>query len=119
MTQASIENSLLLQVTEQLSALSQQIGNLEGQSNIIISEQHHAAVGRKETHDRLRGLEQSTAHNTSAVERITPLVDAHEKTYQRGIGAAWLWRVVWGLVAGSAGAVFALLASHFGLVVHP
>jgi len=99
-----ITHSLLLQVIEQISGLDHRVGHLQGQNNIIITEQQRAAEGRKETHDRLRKLEQSASGSATTLERIAPLVEAHETTYQRGIGAAWLWRILWGLLAGGSGA---------------
>jgi hypothetical protein len=106
--------SLLLQALEQISGLERQIGIVQGQNVVIINEQARATEGRKETHDRLRKLEQTANDSAATLTRIAPLVDGHEKTYQRGVGAAWLWRIVWGTIAGAAGALMTLLGIRMG-----
>jgi hypothetical protein len=109
-----MENSLLLQTLEQMTALSNQMGTLAGQNNIIIAEQKRAAEGRKETHERLRQVEVAVSGVGGEVKRIVPLVDAHEQLHQRSLGAVWFGRLLWAFAAGIAGAVAALLGVKLG-----
>jgi hypothetical protein len=108
-----LERSLLVEALKSLAALDSKVAVVQGQNNIIIAEQQRAAEGRKETHERLRALEQSSAETAATTRRIAPMVEAHEQTYQRGVGAAWLWRILWGLVCSTGGA----LAALFGIKI--
>jgi enterochelin esterase-like enzyme len=92
--------SLQLQALEQLAGLSREVSIVQGQNNIIIKEQERAAAGRAVMHDKLNKIDALS----QVVERIAPLVDAHEKTAQQAIGALVIGRVLWGLLAGAAGA---------------
>jgi len=91
--------SLQLQALAQLGDLSRQIGVVEGQNNIIISEQQRAEESRKAIHAKLSVVDSIKA----TVDRIAPLVDAHEKTAQQAAGALVIGRVLWGVLAGAVG----------------
>jgi len=97
--------SLLLQALEQLSGLERQIGHLQGQANIIISEQEHAAEGRRVIYEKLNKLDALTA----TVERIAPLVDVHEKKHNQATGALSLGKTLWAAGAGAFGAAITFL----------
>jgi hypothetical protein len=102
--QVNLTNDLLLQLIEQVTAVDKQVAVVQAQAVLIINEQQRAAEGRKETHERLRKVEQSLGTVGNTVERIAPLVDSHERTHQRGMGAIWAARGFWGAVAGGTGA---------------
>jgi hypothetical protein len=112
-----ISNSLLLQALNDIGALGQQIAVVQGQNTEIINEQRNAAAGRRETHERLRQLEMTSARSAAELERIGPLVDGHEKAHQRSVGMVWLVRALWLALAGLCGAAGAL-ATLFGLRPH-
>lgn len=95
-----LEQSLLLQALEQLSGLERQIGHLQGQANLIITEQSHAAEGRRVMYDKLNKIDALSA----TVERIVPLVDAHERSHNQATGAMWLGKTLWAAGAGAIGA---------------
>lgn len=114
MDRPSAETSLLLQVVEQGADLSRQMGVLAGQNNIIIAEQTRAATGRKETHDRLRAVEAKVDEATRVLDRVAPLVDAHEQLHQRSLGAIWFGRFLWAVLAGIAGYVAGIIGIKFG-----
>jgi hypothetical protein len=97
--------SLLLQALEQLSGLERQIGNLQGQANIIIAEQEHAAEGRRVIYEKLNKLDTLAA----TVERIAPLVDDHERKHNRQTGAMTLGKTLWAAAAGALGAAITFL----------
>lgn len=92
--------SLQLQALEQLAGLSREVSIVQGQNNIIIKEQERAAQGRAVMHEKLNKIDALSI----TVERIAPLVDAHEKTAQRALGALVIGRVLWGILAGGVGA---------------
>ncbi|MGX9389744.1 hypothetical protein ACWX0K_11040 [Nitrobacteraceae bacterium UC4446_H13] len=114
MDRPSAETSLLLQLVEQGTELSRQMGVIAGQNNIIIAEQNRAAAGRKETHDRLRAVEAKVGSAAGNIDRIAPLVDKHEQLHQRSLGAIWFGRFLWTVLAGIAGYIAALIGIKFG-----
>lgn len=74
MTEArvSLEQSLLLQAIEQISAVDHKIGVLQGQMNHVI--------GIQEKLDKIDAI-------GNTVARIAPLVDKHEQKHNREEGA--------------------------------
>ncbi len=110
----TLSQQLLMELLNNVAALSGQVGNLQGQANIIIAEQERAAEGRAQLYERLRKVEESAA----IVARIAPLVEDHEKKHQRGIGAMWLGKTLWAAGAGGAGAALASLL-HYLTGRHP
>jgi hypothetical protein len=112
---ADLSQQLMLQMLNDFSALTAQISNLEGQSNLIIAEQQRAAAGRQLMYEKLNKIDALTA----TVERIAPLVDAHERTHNQALGAMWFGRVLWGVIAGAAGAGIAMLINKLGFGAPP
>lgn len=102
--------SLQLQALEQLAGLSREVSIVQGQNNIIIQEQARAATGRAAMYEKLNKLD--TLAQT--VERIAPLVDAHEKQHNQALGAMWAGRAIWGISAGAIGAAVTLLINKLG-----
>lgn len=102
--------SLQLQALEQLAGLSREVSIVQGQNNIIIKEQERAAAGRAVMHEKLNKIDTLAA----TVERIAPLVDAHEKQHNQAIGAMWLGRTLWIIVSGGVGAAITILFNKFG-----
>lgn len=102
--QPSLSQSLLLQVMEQLSALDGKIGVLQGQCNIIITEQERAAEGRRVIYAKLNKIDVIEAE----LGRIAPLVDAHETKSNRAAGAMSLGRAMLAFSSGAAGALITL-----------
>lgn len=92
--------SLQLQALEQLAGLSREVSIVQGQNNIIIKEQERAAAGRAVMHEKLNKIDALT----QTVERIAPLVDAHEKQRNQAIGAMWFGKTLWAVFAGAIGA---------------
>lgn len=107
---ADLSQSLQLELLQQMGGLSQQIGVVQGQNIIIIKEQERAAEGRRLMHDKLNKIDTLAA----TVERIAPLVDAHEKQHNQAIGAIWLGRTLWVVISGSVGAAITLLMNKYG-----
>lgn len=101
-----MSQSLLLQALEQLSGVDQRLGVLQGQANEIIREQQRAADGRRELYAKVNRIDAIEA----TVDRIAPLVDAHEKQKNRADGALSLGRTVLAMSSGAFGAAIALLA---------
>lgn len=95
-----LSQSLLLEMMQQVSALSGQIGVVQGQNNLIIAEQKHAAEGRQVIYAKLSRID--TIEQT--VVRIAPLVDKHEKTHNETTGALTLGKTLWAAGAGAFGA---------------
>jgi hypothetical protein len=110
--QASMSQSLLLQIIEQLSGVDQRIGVLQGQTMEVIREQARAADGRKliwEQMNRIPGIE-------ATIARMGPLVDKHETKHNEAAGALSLGRIMLGLVSGALGAGLTIVAKKMGLV---
>lgn len=110
--QASISQSLLLQIAEQLSGVDQRIGVLQGQTMEIIREQARAADGRKTIYDqmnRIPGIE-------AAIARIAPLVDKHETKHNEASGALSLGRLLLPMGSGAVGAGLTIVAKKLGLL---
>ena len=102
--------SLQLQALEQLAGLSREVSIVQGQNNIIIQEQARAATGRAAMYEKLNKIDTLAA----TVERIAPLVDAHEKQHNQAIGAMWFGRALWGICAGAVGAGITMLLNRLG-----
>lgn len=109
MTGADNTPSLLLQCLTEISGLSGQVGNLQGQATAILAEQARAAAGRAETHARLREVEGRVAAVQGVLSRVAPLVDNHEALHNKASGAAWAMRTLYGFAAGAGGAIAAWL----------
>ena len=92
--------SLQLQALEQLAGLSREVSIVQGQNNIIIKEQERASAGRSAIYEKLNKIDTLA----TTVERIAPLVDAHEKQRNQAIGAMWTAKILWATLAGSVGA---------------
>lgn len=105
----SVANTLQLEILQQVSALGIALGNLQGQANIIIKEQERAAAGRAAMHEKLNRIDTLT----QTVERIAPLVDAHEKKHNQATGVMLLAKTLWAVCAGAIGAVGTLLLQWF------
>lgn len=103
-----LSQQLLMELLNNVANLTTQVGNLQGQANIIIAEQERAAEGRTQLYERVRKVEEAAA----IVARIAPLVEDHEKKYQRGIGAMWLGKALWAACAGGVGAGAASLVHY-------
>jgi hypothetical protein len=111
--QPSMSQSLLLQIIEQLSGVDQRIGILQGQNQEIIREQLRGDIARKEIYEKVNKIPAIVAE----VERLSPLVDAHEKKHNQAQGALSLGRVLLAGCGGLFGAAGALLVSW--LTGHP
>lgn len=108
---ADLSQSLLLQALDQLGGLSREVSIVQGQNNIIIQEQERAAAGRAVMHEKLNKIDGLS----QIVDRIAPLVDAHEKQYNQAIGAIWLGRTLWVVVSGAVGAAITIVFNKFGV----
>lgn len=113
--QPSFSNSLQLEILQQVSSLGIALGNLQGQANLIISEQATAAASRKAIYDKLSRLEAMEG----TLARITPLVDKHEKQHNEAAGAMWLGKTLWAAGAGGVGAAGTLLMQWITGGRHP
>jgi hypothetical protein len=102
--------SLQLELLQQMGGLSQQIGVVQGQNNIIIKEQERAAAGRAAMHEKLNKIDALS----QTVDRIAPLVQKHEDRHNQAIGAMWAGRAIWGISAGAIGAAITLLINKLG-----
>lgn len=112
----SIANTLQLEILQQVSSLGIALGNLQGQANIIIREQERAAEGRRLMYEKLNRIDTLA----QIVERITPLVDAHEKKHNQAAGMMLLGRTLWAASAGAIGAGATLAAQWLmGKPPHP
>lgn len=112
MTSPDTATSLMLKALDQITAMQGQLGVVQGQCNIIIKEQHEAAEHRQRIFDRLHEVEMLM----TTVKRIAPMVDAHEQRYQQGQGAAFAVKTMWGVAAGSGGAMLVVVAKKLGLI---
>lgn len=96
----TLEQSLQLQALEQMSEISSSLGILQGQMNLVLSEQQRAAEKRERMYEKLNKIDIIEQQ----LERIVPLVDKHEEHHNHRVGAVNLGRLIWGLLAGGAGA---------------
>lgn len=103
--QPDMSQSLLLQALEQLSGLDRSLGILQGQCNEIIREQQRAADGRKEIYDKVNRIPAIEAE----LDRLSPLVDGHEKKSNRADGALSAGRALLAFVSGGVGAALTLV----------
>jgi hypothetical protein len=93
-------DALELQILSQLSELSQQLGVVQAQCAHIIKDQDAATERRAKMYEKLDEI----PGIKTTLERITPLVEDHEKKHQRAIGAVWLARGLWIISGGAVGA---------------
>jgi hypothetical protein len=96
----ALEHSLLLQVLEQVTAVDGKVGVLQGQVNLVLGEHQRAADKRQQMYDKLSKIDTIE----SDLKRIMPLVDKHEEHHNQRVGALGLGRLIWGIIAGGAGA---------------
>lgn len=98
--------SLLLQVLNEAGIIQQQ-------TNAILDEHGRASASRLELHNKVGQLVTEVALLQQTVNRIAPMVDAHERAQQRSSGErtqrALSSKTVWALVTIAAG-VFAYVA---------
>jgi len=109
MSTANGATALELQVLGKLSELSQQVGVVQAQTAQIIQEQGRAADVRRETYGKLNSL----ALVAAEVQRLSPLVDAHEIKHQRGLALGLAVNTAWLAISGCIGAVVTLVGNHF------
>jgi hypothetical protein len=98
--QPNLTQDLLLQVIEQLTAVSGSIGILQGQINLLIAENQRAAQTRQAMYEKLNKIDPIE----STLKRIEPLVDKHEERHNQAVGAVHFGRWIWTVIAGGAGA---------------
>ncbi|KPG01779.1 hypothetical protein IP86_02920 [Rhodopseudomonas sp. AAP120] len=106
MSGETLAERLQLDILQTLGTLQNQVGVLQAQCAHIIQSQDEAAVRRRAMYEKIDKI----ATIESTLDRIAPLVDAHEQKHQRSIGALWLMRGGWTVGGGAAGAGFAWLA---------
>ncbi|KIZ47403.1 MULTISPECIES: hypothetical protein [Rhodopseudomonas] len=100
MSDVSTSERLQLDILQTLGTLQQQVGVLQAQCAHIIKSQDEADVRRRDMYGKLNRIDGIQAD----LNRITPLVEAHERKHQRNIGAVWLMRALWTIGGGAAGA---------------
>ena len=100
----SMDQQLLLQVTRQLSSFDEKFGILQGQNTEIIREQQRVAEQRTRMYEQINRIDRIA----SELERITPMVDAHEAKHNRNAGAMTFGKALLALFSGAVGALMTL-----------
>jgi chromosome segregation ATPase len=99
-----LAQSLLLQALEQLAGLQSQVATVDSQNVLILKQHERADESRREMHVEIGELKRDIATIKHALERVVPMVDAHEKAANQAHGAALAMRILWTTCAGALGA---------------
>lgn len=111
---ADQSTQLLLELLAQTGTLGAQIASLQTSAQHIISQQTKDEQSRAAIYARLTTLDVESAKQNELLERIAPLVDAHERERHQLQGGLVVGR--WLMMAGSGivGAIAAMVLQWIG-----
>lgn len=118
---SSHTDSLLLQTLTDISALRQQLGVLQGQSNLILRDLQDASASRVRLHEKVEnlvkgqaGLEVRIRDVEDDLKKLSPKLEALEDAAQQRLGVARFIERALGWITSGKALIAALLAAASG-----